>query len=83
MKIIWTAGKDKDQAKDIVANFRGGGQLRRRLEEIINAKIDSVRIKARQEEGYASPNWAYQQAGYIERERAYLEIISLINDEKE
>lgn len=83
MKSTWTAGQEPERVKDIVANFKGSSALRKRLAEILQDKIDSVRTKARKEENYASPNWPYQMAGLIERERAYEEIISLIEDNSE
>lgn len=80
MKITWTKGTDPALSKEIASNFKNSVQLRKRMITIINDKIDTVRVKARGEQLYDSPNWPYIQAGLLERERAYLEIISLLED---
>lgn len=80
MKSTWTAGQEPERVKDIVSNFKGGIVLRKRMVEILRDKITTVRTKARKEENYSSPNWPYQMAGLLERERAYEEIINLLEE---
>lgn len=80
MKTTWTKGLDAAITKEVASNFKNSVQLRKRLVVILNEKIEAVRTKARAEDLYLSPNWAIIQAGLIERERAYLEVISLLEE---
>ena len=81
MKISWTKGVEKERVKDIRADFKSSIILRKRLIEILEDRIESARNSSRSEDKYDSPNWPYIQAGLIERERAYLDIISLLKEE--
>ncbi len=79
MKESWTLGLDTDSAKIVIDDFNGCPALRKRAIVLLEGKIDALRAKARRDDNYLSPNWAYQQAGFIEREKALLEIISLFS----
>lgn len=79
MKESWTKGLDPDDAKILIDDFNGCPALRKRAIVLLEDKIEAIRAKARRDENYLSPNWAYQQAGFIEREKALLEIISLFS----
>lgn len=81
MKAGWTSGQEPERVKDIRSDFKSSTVIRKRLIEMLEAKIESARASSRNETKYDNPNWPYLQAGLIERERAYLEIISLLKDE--
>lgn len=81
MKASWTQGQEPERVKDIRADFKSSTVTRKRLIEILEGKVESARTSSRNETKYDSPNWPYIQAGLIERERAYLEVISLLKDE--
>lgn len=80
MKTIITQGLEDDQVKDIRADFISAHLVRKRLREILHDKVETTRATARKEVNYENPAWPYQQAGYLEREKALLEIISLLED---
>lgn len=80
MKTIITQGLEPDAETEIRSDFISSHLLRKRLREIISDKVDTTRATARKEVNYENPAWPYQQAGYLEREKALLEIISLLED---
>lgn len=82
MKIIWTKGVGRELSIDIKQNFKESLVLRRRLEEILKDKIEESCRTARSKASYDNPNWAYMQADHRGYERAFQEVISLLNDEK-
>lgn len=81
MKASWTQGQEPERVKDIRSDFKSSTVIRKRLIEILEDRIESARASSRNESKYDSPNWPYVQAGLIERERAYLEVISLLKEE--
>lgn len=80
MKRSWTQGLEPERSKDIKANFKESLVMRRRLQEMLNAKVSSSHRAARSKEGYDNPNWAFLQADHRGYERALQEIIELIED---
>lgn len=80
MKTSLIKGLDKDQTKDVRADFLSSHILRKRIVNILQEKIETSRASSRSLDSYNSPNWPYLQAGLIEREKAYLEVISLLED---
>lgn len=82
MKTNWTKGLTAEQAMELKKDFVSCPLLRKRLTELSREKIESHRKALVSKEGYANPSWAYQQADGIGYERALLEVISLLNDEK-
>lgn len=79
MKTVWKSGLTPEQAKNIELAFEENKLLRRRLTELINAKITSSWEGSVSRDGYDVPNWAYKQADARGYERALKEVISLIN----
>ncbi len=78
MKTIFSAGLDKERAKEIEASFNGSGVFRERLSKILMDKCESALKAGRSKEAYDCPNWAYSkadEAGYV---RAMQEILNLL-----
>lgn len=82
MKTSLTKGLTQEQATELRKDFVGSPALRNRLIQLSREKIDTARRSNISKEGYANPSWAYQQADGIGYERALLEVISLLTDEK-
>lgn len=81
MKTVWTKSLDKDQAKDVRADFISAHILRKRLTEILEEKIETKRTAIRNDQNYDKPNWSNYVADSIGYERALQEVISLIESE--
>lgn len=80
MKQSWTAGLNKELAVDVRANFKESLVLRRRLVKMLNDKINASSKEGRSKLLYDSPNWALLQADQRGYERAFAEIIDLIDE---
>lgn len=80
MKVSLTKGLEGDFAKEVRANFKEALVFRKRLEEVLNEKIESARNNARLKSSYDNPNWAYLQADAIGYERGLREAISLLQE---
>lgn len=80
MKANITVGLTEDQTKEIVMSFKEAKFLRKRLREMLQGDIDSVRRASCQKANYDSPSWAHLQADAIGYERAMRELISLLED---
>lgn len=80
MKTSWVQGLDKELVADIRQNFKESLVVRRRLEEMLNAKISSSQRTSRSKDAYTNPNWAYLQADARGYERALQDVIDLISE---
>ncbi len=80
MKTSWTQGLDADQKKDVVADFKGSLVTRKRLSDMLQAKLANSVKGSHSKDGYDNPNWAYLQADARGYERALSEVISLISE---
>lgn len=80
MKQSWTSGLNKELANDVRTNFREALVTRRRLVKMLNDKIESSAKEGRSKLLYDNPNWALLQADQRGYERAFAEIIALIDD---
>ena len=78
MKSSWSLGLDPEKTKEMEREFTEASLLRKRLIKILEDKIDTTRNSARNKEHYVSASWPYLQADLIGMERAYSEIISLL-----
>lgn len=79
MKTTITAGLKGQQLDDVKQEFASSPHLRQRLNEVLEAKIESQRTFATSKERYDSPSWAMIQADSIGYERALREVISLLS----
>ena len=80
MKSTLYKGMDKDEKELVVSSFKSSKKFRDAAINVLRAKIDTARATARSDVNYSSAGWAYQQAGLIEKEKAYLEAISLLEE---
>lgn len=78
MKTCWKKGLDTQQQQDIAGNFVSSSLLRQRLITILVERKQKSMDASNNKEGYASPNWAYQQADSRGYERALEDIMELI-----
>lgn len=83
MKQSWTAGLDKELAKDVKINYLEALVMRRRLIKMLEAKVALSQKQGRSKEAYSSPNWALEQADARGYERAMMDVVDLINDDIE
>lgn len=81
MKTAWTAGLEKDVAKEVRADFISAHLLRKRLTQLLNDKIETKRAAIRKDQSYDKANWHNYVADAIGYERALTEAISLLESE--
>lgn len=80
MRRSWTHGLEPERSKDIRANFKESLVMRRRLNELLEKKIESSYKMGRSVEAYDNPNWALLQADARGYERAMQEVLDLLED---
>ena len=78
MKTVLKSGLSAEKKQELENDFRASAYFRQRIREICQKKIDAERNLLRGKEGYDSPNWAFKQADLMGYERAWHEIISLM-----
>ena len=76
MKKSWTNGLEEQEVLDIESSYKSSIVVRRRLEELCQAKSKASYKLTRSE--YDCPNWPLLQADAVGYNRALEEIISLI-----
>lgn len=80
MKVSWTRGVDSELQVDIRQNYKESLVMRKRLQALLEDKVQVSTQNARSKVSYDSPNWALLQADARGYERALCEVISLISD---
>jgi hypothetical protein len=79
MKTSWTSGVSDEEIKaDIISAFKSSTRLRKRLKDMLDAKMVTKQKECMNVSNYEKNSWAFQQAdsqGYL---RAMQEIINLI-----
>lgn len=80
MKQSWTNGLDKELAVDVKQNFKESLVMRKRLRELLLAKVVESQKVSRAKSTYDNHNWAFLQADHLGYERALHDIIELISD---
>jgi hypothetical protein len=80
MKQSWTSGLNKELAVDVRANYKESLVVRRRLVKMLTDKINASSKEGRSKLLYDNPNWALLQADQRGYERAFAEIIDLIDE---
>lgn len=83
MKQNWLKGLNPERKKEVTEDFKAGVGLRKRLEEMLNEKVETNRTSVRIKDAYNNPNWAFLQADAVGYERALYEVISLISGDEE
>lgn len=83
MNTAWTKGykKGSQEDKDIRAAYAESFILRKRLAEMLAAKVDAEMKAAMSNEQFESPSWAFLQAKSIGYSKAISEIINLLDAE--
>lgn len=79
MKTVWVKGLNEQEKEEMRASFVSSANVRKRLTELLEDKIETKRKANVSEERYESPGWAYLQADAVGYERAMREIISIIS----
>lgn len=82
MKTSLTKGLDKDLADEVSKSYKGCSIFRRQLTKLLKDKIETTRALSRKPDNYLESNWALKQVGLIEKENAFLEVISLLEDKE-
>lgn len=82
MKTSWIAGCTPEETQIIRSDFKGSIYIRKRLETLLQEKINSSMSSTRKKDCYASASWPYLQADAVGYERALTEVISLILDQE-
>ena len=80
MKQSWTAGLSEEKALEIKQDYISSLGMRKRLIELLEAKIGTSNTFSHSKERYGDAGWPYLQADSVGYERALFEVISLIND---
>lgn len=80
MKTVWTNGLTPEQKTEIKKDFVGSVILRKRLQKILEDRMEGSRRASISKDSYENANWAYLQADARGYERAISEIISLISE---
>jgi hypothetical protein len=81
MKTVWFKGiVDAQLKEDIRASYKSSLVARRRLAEMLAAKIEEKLKSDQSVDGYDCPNWAYKVADSQGYNRALNEVISIIMD---
>ena len=78
MKVAWTSGLDAQAADEVRSNFDASALTRKRLETLLQDKLEFRRRISGGVDQYANASWPYLQADLVGYERAITEIISLI-----
>lgn len=79
MKTVWVKGLNEQEKEEMRSSFVSSANVRKRLTELLEDKIETKRKSNVSEERYESPGWAYLQADAVGYERAMREIISIIS----
>lgn len=80
MKTCWTKGLESNQQPEMKQQFKEALVVRKRLQALLEEKIDESVRESRGKAGYASPAWPYKQADHRGYERALAEVISMISE---
>lgn len=79
MKSSWTHNLEEQRVKDIAGDFKSSLITRKRLVELLEAKIGEADTSSL-DKTYDNPNWALKQADYIGYKRALKDVINLITE---
>jgi len=78
MKSTWFDGLAEDRKQELRGDFISSQLVRKRLIEIINAKVETTRVSVRKKENYEVAHFPALIGDSIGYERALMEIISLL-----
>lgn len=78
MKTRILTGLNEQDASELKGQFIASSRLRKRLVEVLEGDIESLRADMARDEHFKSPNWNLIQADRIAQEKAIRKFISLI-----
>ena len=81
MKASWTTNETRERTVEIRSNFMASSLMRKKLEELLNRKIEASLVNSRSKDNYSLAGWPYLQADSVGYERALREVISLISED--
>jgi hypothetical protein len=81
MKARWTINETRERTVEIKGNFAASSLMRKKLEELLNKKIEASLVNSRSKDNYSLAGWPYLQADSVGYERALKEVISLISED--
>lgn len=80
MKTCWTRGLEADAHPEMKQMFKESLVVRKRLQVLLEEKLDESIKESRSKANYASAAWPYKQADHRGYERALAEVISMISE---
>jgi len=80
VKTEWKNGIEADAVDELRGLFKSSLIIRKRLVEILEGKIETVRTDARKKVNYDKAHWPAYVADALGYERALEEVISLLTD---
>lgn len=80
MKTCWTRGLEIDAHPEMKQMFKESLMIRKRLQALLEEKLDESVKESRSKANYASAAWPYKQADHRGYERALAEVISMISE---
>ncbi len=80
MKTCWTKGLEPDAQPEMKQQFKESLVIRKRLQQLLEEKLDESVKESRSKAGYANAAWPYKQADHRGYERALSEVISIISE---
>ena len=79
MKTIILKGLNEQESDEMRQAFAHAAYLRKRLQKLLQEKIDASNKATRSKDAYGIANWAYLQADAVGYERGMQEVISLLD----
>ena len=80
MKTIITKGLEPEYVLEIKGAFKASLPVRKRLQDILESKVQEHFKAQYAKDNYDSPSWSQQQADSMGYVRALREVISLLDD---
>jgi len=78
-KKSWTQGLNQEEEFNVRGNYKESLVIRKRLQDVLEDKINNNISSTRSKLTYDKANWVYEQADANGYQRALNEIIELIN----
>ena len=80
VKTVWISHlKSKEEKEEFLYKLTAAQVALQRLKQIIEKKIEANTKSRVSEEGYKDASWAYRQADLVGEERAFRELLDIID----
>ena len=79
MKTAIIKGLNEQESEEMRQSFVHAAHLRKRIQKLLEEKINASNRIVRSKDSYSIPNWAFLQADAVGYERALTEVISLLD----